>query len=182
MIEGRMPDHARGPPGIELGRLPARGRGARRDHQLRHRAGSDAPAERADGRAGTLEVRAGSPQATSRTAPERLLDPNNDAVTLNTSQKAAKAVGRELRLELVSLLPIARSGETRAVAHGEQTRSCQFARRPCCIEIACYPDRDRPRWRRVRGVGILAGAHEMVSDYAVPRSSARYGAAHGPLA
>ena len=38
---------------------------------------------------------------TSRTALERLLDPDNDAVTLNTLQKAAKAVGRELRLELV---------------------------------------------------------------------------------
>jgi antitoxin HicB len=38
---------------------------------------------------------------TSRPALERLLDPKNDAVTLNTLQKAAKAVGRELRLELV---------------------------------------------------------------------------------
>ena len=34
---------------------------------------------------------------TSRPALERLLDPDNEAVTL----KAAKAVGRELRLELV---------------------------------------------------------------------------------
>jgi predicted XRE-type DNA-binding protein len=38
---------------------------------------------------------------TSRPALERLLDPDNDAVTLNTLQKAAKAVGRELRLELL---------------------------------------------------------------------------------
>jgi antitoxin HicB len=38
---------------------------------------------------------------TSRMALERLLDPDNEAVTLNTLQKAAKAVGRELRLELV---------------------------------------------------------------------------------
>ena len=38
---------------------------------------------------------------TSRPALERLLDPDNEAVTLNTLQKAAKAVGRELRLELV---------------------------------------------------------------------------------
>jgi hypothetical protein len=37
----------------------------------------------------------------SRPALARLLDPDNDAVTLNTLQKAAKAVGRELRLELV---------------------------------------------------------------------------------
>ena len=38
---------------------------------------------------------------TSRAALERLLDPENDAVTLNTLQKAAIAVGREIRLELV---------------------------------------------------------------------------------
>jgi antitoxin HicB len=38
---------------------------------------------------------------TSRPALDRLLDPDNDSVTLNTLQKAAKAVGRELRLELV---------------------------------------------------------------------------------
>jgi antitoxin HicB len=38
---------------------------------------------------------------TSRPALDRLLDPDNDAVALNTLQKAAKAVGRELRLELV---------------------------------------------------------------------------------
>jgi antitoxin HicB len=38
---------------------------------------------------------------TSRPALNRLLDPDNDAVTLNTLQKAAGAVGRELRLELV---------------------------------------------------------------------------------
>ena len=38
---------------------------------------------------------------TSRPALERLLDPDNEAVTLNTLQKAARAVGRELRLDLV---------------------------------------------------------------------------------
>jgi len=38
---------------------------------------------------------------TSRTALARLLDPDNDAVTLGTLQKAARAVGRELRLELM---------------------------------------------------------------------------------
>ncbi len=38
---------------------------------------------------------------TSRPALERLFDPDNDSVTLNTLQKAAKAVGRELRLELM---------------------------------------------------------------------------------
>jgi hypothetical protein len=38
---------------------------------------------------------------TSRPALERLLDPANESVTLHTLQKAARALGRELRLELV---------------------------------------------------------------------------------
>lgn len=38
---------------------------------------------------------------TSRAALDRLLDPDNDAVTLITLQKAAAIVGRQLRLELV---------------------------------------------------------------------------------
>jgi phage-related protein len=38
---------------------------------------------------------------TSRAALDRLLDPDYEAVTLNTLRKAAIAVGRELRLELV---------------------------------------------------------------------------------
>ncbi len=38
---------------------------------------------------------------TSRAALDRLLDPENDAVTLATLQKAASAVGREIRLELI---------------------------------------------------------------------------------
>jgi len=38
---------------------------------------------------------------TSRAALDRLLDPENEAVTLSTLRKAAAAVGRELRLELV---------------------------------------------------------------------------------
>jgi len=38
---------------------------------------------------------------TSRAALDRLLDPDYDAVTLNTLRKAAAAVGRELRVELV---------------------------------------------------------------------------------
>jgi DNA-binding Xre family transcriptional regulator len=37
----------------------------------------------------------------SRAALDRLLDPEYDAVTLSTLRKAATAVGRELRLELV---------------------------------------------------------------------------------
>ena len=38
---------------------------------------------------------------TSRAALERLLDPDNEAVTLSTLSKAALAVGRQLRMELV---------------------------------------------------------------------------------
>ena len=38
---------------------------------------------------------------TSRAQLDRLLDPENDAVTLGTLRKAAAVVGRELRLELV---------------------------------------------------------------------------------
>lgn len=38
---------------------------------------------------------------TSRAALNRLLDPENDSVTLATLQKAAAAVGRQIRLELV---------------------------------------------------------------------------------
>jgi antitoxin HicB len=38
---------------------------------------------------------------TSRRALDRLLDPNNTSVTLHTMQRAAVAVGRQLRLELV---------------------------------------------------------------------------------
>lgn len=38
---------------------------------------------------------------TSRAALDRLLDPDNDSVTLSTLTKAAHAVGRQLRIELV---------------------------------------------------------------------------------
>ena len=38
---------------------------------------------------------------TSRAALDRLLDPESDAVTLSTLHKAALAVGRQLRVELV---------------------------------------------------------------------------------
>ena len=38
---------------------------------------------------------------TSRAALDRLLDPEYEAVTLSTLRKAATAVGRELRLELI---------------------------------------------------------------------------------
>ena len=38
---------------------------------------------------------------TSRRALDRLLDPRNTSVTLHTLQRAAVAVGRQLRLELI---------------------------------------------------------------------------------
>ena len=38
---------------------------------------------------------------TSRRALDRLLDPTNTSITLHTLQRAAAAVGRQLRLELV---------------------------------------------------------------------------------
>lgn len=38
--------------------------------------------------------------ATSRSQLDRLLDPNNDEVTLSTLARAAEALGREIRLEL----------------------------------------------------------------------------------
>lgn len=38
---------------------------------------------------------------TSRAALDRLLDPENEGITLATLQKAAGAVGREIRVELV---------------------------------------------------------------------------------
>ncbi len=38
---------------------------------------------------------------TSRTALDRLLDPENESVTLHTLQRAAQSVGKHLRLELV---------------------------------------------------------------------------------
>ena len=38
---------------------------------------------------------------TSRAALNRLLDPDNDAITLSTLQKAALVVGRQIRLELI---------------------------------------------------------------------------------
>jgi antitoxin HicB len=38
---------------------------------------------------------------TSRRALDRLLDPTNTSVTLHTLQRAAVAIGRQLRLELI---------------------------------------------------------------------------------
>jgi antitoxin HicB len=38
---------------------------------------------------------------TSRAALDRLLDPDNTSVTLQTLSRAARAIGRDLRIELV---------------------------------------------------------------------------------
>jgi predicted XRE-type DNA-binding protein len=38
---------------------------------------------------------------TSRSAVNRLLDPNNDSITLKTMESAAKAIGKKLKLELI---------------------------------------------------------------------------------
>jgi antitoxin HicB len=38
---------------------------------------------------------------TSRTQLDRLLDPDNDSLTLTTLARAAKVIGREIRLQLV---------------------------------------------------------------------------------
>lgn len=40
---------------------------------------------------------------TSRSSLDRLLDPNNSSVTLDTIERAAKAIGKRVRLELVDV-------------------------------------------------------------------------------
>lgn len=52
-------------------------------------------------RKGITKVRMAEMMKTSRAQVDRLLDPNNPNATLETLMRAAKAVGRELRLELV---------------------------------------------------------------------------------
>ena len=42
---------------------------------------------------------------TSRAAIERLLDPNNGSVTLQTLERAALALGKRLQIELINLQP-----------------------------------------------------------------------------
>jgi antitoxin HicB len=50
---------------------------------------------------GLTKVEMARRMRTSRSALDRLLDPENDAITLSTLQKAAAVVGRQVRLELV---------------------------------------------------------------------------------
>ena len=47
------------------------------------------------------KVRMAAEMKTSRAQLDRLLDPNNDNATLEALMRAARAVGRELRLELI---------------------------------------------------------------------------------
>jgi Tfp pilus assembly protein PilN len=49
---------------------------------------------------GVTKVEMARRMGTSRTQLDRLLDPQNDKVQLDTLQRAATAVGRSLRLEL----------------------------------------------------------------------------------
>lgn len=51
--------------------------------------------------AGITKVELAGRMHTSRTQVDRLLDPNNDRVQLDTLQRAAQAVGRTLKVELV---------------------------------------------------------------------------------
>ena len=50
---------------------------------------------------GITKVEMAERMHTSRTQVDRLLDPDNDKVQLDTLQRAAQAVGRTLRVELV---------------------------------------------------------------------------------
>jgi predicted XRE-type DNA-binding protein len=51
--------------------------------------------------AGISKVEMAERMQTSRTQVDRLLDPDNDRVQLDTLLRAARAVGRNLKLELV---------------------------------------------------------------------------------
>ena len=57
--------------------------------------------EQAMKEAGLTKVEMAKRMKTSRSQLDRLLDPENSMVQLDTIQKAASAVGRQLRLELV---------------------------------------------------------------------------------
>lgn len=52
-------------------------------------------------RSGLSKAELASRMQTSRSAVDRLLDPENHAVTLRTLERAARVLGRRLRLELV---------------------------------------------------------------------------------
>lgn len=50
---------------------------------------------------GVSKVQMAKRLETSRSQLDRLLDPDNDAVTLSVLTRAARAVGRDIRLELI---------------------------------------------------------------------------------
>ena len=50
---------------------------------------------------GLTKTKLANRMKTSRAQLDRLLDPNNESVTLGTLTRAAQAVGRQLRMELV---------------------------------------------------------------------------------
>jgi antitoxin HicB len=50
---------------------------------------------------GLTKVEMARRMRTSRSALDRLLDPENEAITLSTLQRAAAVVGRQIRLELL---------------------------------------------------------------------------------
>ncbi|THF68430.1 Fis family transcriptional regulator [Deinococcus sp. Arct2-2] len=52
-------------------------------------------------RAGLSKTQLAHRMATSRSAVDRLLDPENHAVTLRTLERAAEVLGKRLKLELV---------------------------------------------------------------------------------
>lgn len=57
--------------------------------------------ERAMEKGGINKVEMAARMNTSRTQVDRLLDPENNKVQLDTLQRAAKAVGRALKVELI---------------------------------------------------------------------------------
>ena len=57
--------------------------------------------EQAMEESGLTKVELAARMQTSRTQVDRLLDPDNNKVQLDTLQRAAKAVGRTLKVELV---------------------------------------------------------------------------------
>jgi len=57
--------------------------------------------EQAMEESGITKVELAARMQTSRTQVDRLLDPDNNKVQLDTLQRAAKAVGRTLKVELV---------------------------------------------------------------------------------
>jgi antitoxin HicB len=52
-------------------------------------------------RAGLTKTQLAARMATSRSAVDRLLDPENHAVTLKTLERAAGVLGKRLRLEII---------------------------------------------------------------------------------